>query len=132
MVNQVLLAPAEPRMNINDLRGIAQGARAAQQGDLTFQGYLRVIPRTPVADMNLGADSFVAANATAGQVDLQLPPVVNSLGLVYVLKKADATANPVNIVPDGSDTIDGGGTVAMTTAWQVTRLFCDGTQWLAW
>lgn len=133
MVTQVLLAPATPDFNQRDLQRVAQGARAAQQGDITFNGYWKVVPSLVVADFDFGAQSFIAANATAGQVDGQLPAAADSQGLVYVVKKADSSGNAVNIVPAGSDTIDGSAsTLSMTTAWQVTRLFCDGSQWLTW
>lgn len=133
MPAQVLRAPAEPNLNVNDMRRIAQGARAAQQGDLTFQEFLRVFPRTVVADSTLGAESFVDADATAGQIDLQLQAAAEFIGVVYVITKGDATAHHVNIKPEGTELINGSNTpLSLTTGWSTFRLYSNGTQWLTW
>jgi hypothetical protein len=49
---------------------------------------------------------FVAVDASSGLVTITLPPAIEGKRKIHV-KKIDASANKVDVVPDGTDNIDG-------------------------
>jgi hypothetical protein len=68
-------------------------------------------------------------DASAGAFTVNLPAATAALGLIYNLKKIDASANAVTIDANASETIDGALTLALTTQWQSTRIQSNGTAW---
>ena len=72
--------------------------------------------RTVTASTNLtSVDGTVYGNTTGGAVTLTLPTASQYPGLVLCVKRS-AGANTLTVAPSGSDTIDGGGSVSVTTA----------------
>lgn len=62
-------------------------------------------------------DDVLLVDTTAGSVTVNLPPARTVPGHEYRVKKTVA-ANTVTLDADGSDTIDGAGTLAWTTQYQ--------------
>jgi hypothetical protein len=67
---------------------------------------------TPVetftTDTTLSRANYIAlVDATAADVDMALPAASDSIELVLIVKRINASGGAVAIVPDGSDTIDG-------------------------
>jgi hypothetical protein len=64
-------------------------------------------PYTALTEGQINADS------TAGNITINLPPVTDYPGKIYYVVKTVA-GNTVTLVPNGSDTIDGGASIVMT------------------
>lgn len=59
----------------------------------------------------LAADSILWVDASAGAVNISLPPAMIGEGQIFDVKKIDSTSNQVNIIAAGSDLIDGSASV---------------------
>lgn len=62
-------------------------------------------------------DDVVRVDTTSGSVTVNLPPARQVLGHKFLIKKV-AAANTVTVDANGSDTIDGSGTLAWTTQYE--------------
>jgi len=69
-------------------------------------------------------DSVILVNAAAAPVTITLPASIS--GKYFDIKKIDATANAVTIVPT-SGTIDGGASVVITVQYNSVTVIGDGT-----
>ena len=75
-------------------------------------------------------DSFILADASAGTVVITLKPALECEMREVVVKKIDATANPVKIDGNG-DNIDGSATKSITTQYASRVLGAkDGDWWI--
>jgi len=72
-------------------------------------------------------DYFLTIDASAGNIIINLPPAAE--GRELAVKRMDATANAVTLATTGSDTIDGGGAMSMTTQYQAFTLIAAPGQW---
>ena len=77
----------------------------------------------------LAEDQLVVCDASGAAFDVELPPAASSPGVTIRVKKADASANAVTLTPDGSDTIDGAGSYALSTQYAGVTVISDGTSW---
>ena len=79
------------------------------------------------------ADTTTLANATAGGITLTLP-VASTVGAGSVLNVKDrdgnATASPITIDGNASETIDGELTVQLTQNFDALTLVSDGSNWI--
>jgi hypothetical protein len=71
----------------------------------------------------------VLVSATGAARTVNLPAAADSRQKQYHIKKTDATANAVTIDPDGSETIDGAATAALSGQYDNVHIYCDGTEW---
>ena len=76
-----------------------------------------------------GGDSVILCNATAGAFTVTLPTAVGREGKVYHTKKIDSSGNLVTVDGDGSETIDGGTTAALSVQYESIMLISDGSTW---
>lgn len=74
-------------------------------------------------------DYLILADATAGAMTVDLPPVATSIGALIVVKKTDASANAVTLDADGAETIDGAATQDLAAQYDALTVTCDGVQW---
>lgn len=74
------------------------------------------------------ADDGVLANVNFAGANLNLQAAANMPGREVIVKNINAS-NAVNVVPSGSETIDGVTGARSVTAGGVLRLYCDGTAW---
>ena len=74
---------------------------------------------------------FLSNPSGAGAVALALPAGANHfLGSVYIKdKKGNAGADNITITPNGAETIDGAGTLVLSTNYDSVRLLFNGTEW---
>lgn len=111
-------AAAQPLINITDPTdgtGIAYKARA------------RVISAAAVLTRQ---DHTILANATSAGFTITLPPAgTNQTNQVYVIHKNDSTANIVTIDPNGSETVDGNTTIALSSPNQTVILQSAQSGW---
>jgi hypothetical protein len=69
-------------------------------------------------------------DCTAGNITFSLPSAADyGVGVPLNIKKTDATANTVTIDADGSETIDGSGTLVISAQWDNVVLQSDGQNW---
>lgn len=87
--------------------------------------------RTLTTNTTLTAsDSTVLVDATAGVVTITLP-MASTVRNAIVVQKIDASANAVNVVPQGSNTLNGGaGPVALPTQYASESFASNGVS--AW
>lgn len=74
-------------------------------------------------------DYSVIGDATSGAFTITLPTAVGITGRIYMFKKSDASANAVTIACNGSETINGSATLAISAQNQLSRLQSDGANW---
>ena len=75
------------------------------------------------------ADAFVASDATSGAITAVLPAAATATGLIYEIKKIDASANAVTVDGDGAETIDGSATQILSSQYDSITVISDGTEW---
>lgn len=70
------------------------------------------------------SDNVILADATAGAITVTLPPAVNKN--MFRVVKIDSSGNAVTIVPNGTDTIGGGASLALAAQGDGTQISSDG------
>jgi hypothetical protein len=69
------------------------------------------------SDLSLDSShQYLSVDATAGSVTLSLESTAFRGGRFYIISRSDGSGNTVTIVPNGTDTIDGAATLAVTSA----------------
>lgn len=69
-------------------------------------------------------------NATAGDIDFNLPTAVGRKGMRFTFKKIDSTAFVVSFNALGAETIDGASTVSMIEPNESYQIESDGANWV--
>lgn len=77
----------------------------------------------------VASDYLILANAAAAGFTVALPTAVGNAGRVFVLKKIDATVNPVVLDPLGAQTIDGALTFTLAFSNLSVMVISDGANW---
>lgn len=78
---------------------------------------------------NIEDPGLYLCNATSAAIVLTLPDAADFPGSSFLVKKTDGTANTVTIAPSGSQTINGGASVILSTSGQSTHVISDGANW---
>lgn len=73
-------------------------------------------------------DYTVLGDTTGGGFTITLPPASPNKGRIFIIKKTVA-ANTLTIDGDGSETIDGLATQALTTQYDSITVHSDGSNW---
>lgn len=77
------------------------------------------------------ATKIIAVDSTTGAATITLlAAAVAGDGFEVTVKKTDSSSNAVTIDGDGSETIDGSATYAITRQYEATSIRSDGTNWL--
>jgi len=72
---------------------------------------------------------ILADDDTAGAaITITLPAASDSNGTIYRIKKLGTTGN-VTIDGNGSETIDGSTTLVLSSQYDSTTIYCNGTSW---
>lgn len=74
-------------------------------------------------------DSVLLVDATAGAVTVNVPAAADYTDRQWIVKKIDASANAVTLDAAGANTIDGAGTLALTSQWDRAHIASNGTAW---
>jgi hypothetical protein len=93
------------------------------------QVYQRVKRLAVSTDTTLVDETWVLADATAGNVTLTLPPATDFVDRRVEITKSDVTGNSVIIDADGSETISGATTQTLTAQYENVTIISDGTEW---
>lgn len=104
-------------------------------GIISFGGVGRVTPHYSSETQNASATftvskTYTRCNATTtGAMTATLPTASGITGRVFIVKKIDSSGNAVTLDADGSETIDGAGTYALTAQWNSVTIISNGTNW---
>lgn len=81
--------------------------------------------------MSLGSrHGTILANAAGGSINVTLPLAGEKIARVYTVKKTDASANTVTLIPASGDTVDGAGTYVLSAQNDSVTVQSDaGTVW---
>lgn len=77
-------------------------------------------------------DYYLGCNTNTAEVTLQLPKAADAQsGKKYIIKDETGNASIHNVVvlPNGSETIDGGSTYRLKVNFEAISLICDGSNW---
>lgn len=75
-------------------------------------------------------DEVIACDATSAAFTITLPTSVGISGTRYTVKKIDASVNAVTIDGNGTETIDGAATVALSAQYSHRTIVSNGANWL--
>lgn len=75
-------------------------------------------------------DCVLLCDCAIGPLTVNLPAVASVSGIMYFIKKIDATANKVTIDANGSQTIEGSLTVELSGQFDQLHIQSDGSEWL--
>lgn len=96
----------------NDKVGInASAPHSGLQVDTSFAFGFRTITQNHTAT---DTDHTIFVNAASTNIDVTLPTAANIGGRQYIIKRVDGAGTAVSIQTDGSETIDGASSAAMT------------------
>ena len=108
-------------------------AQVDGDGILTFSGVGRIAPRyaatTVTTTATISTATYTRCNSSGGAFTVTLPTAVGITGRVYMVKKVDSSANAVTVDADGSETIDGAASYALTAQWDSVTVVSNGTNW---
>jgi len=76
-----------------------------------------------------GTFVHILCDTTGGAITINLPAVASSSGVLYRVKKLNASANNVTLDGNGTETIDDSLTKDITAQYESLDVFCDGTEW---
>jgi hypothetical protein len=77
----------------------------------------------------LSTDSFIRADATSGAIAIILPTAVGRTGVVFHIKKIDASVNAVTVNTTSSETIDGLLTNILADQYKNLMVVSNGVSW---
>lgn len=97
----------------------------ADDGGLTI---LAVVSKTTTYTAT-ASDQVILCSASGGAWSLTLPTAVGITGKTYFIKKTDSSANAVTIDGNGTETIDGATTKAISTQYDAYTIVSDGANW---
>lgn len=129
-----LINGATPFIDKNSASGLSHiGLRTLQllQAQQPFNPVAQAAASSPVTVDSIHNVLFITTGASPFSV--KLGPVKSSPFSFYVFIKADAGGGQITLTPNGTDTINGAGPLALTpTQWRVTILVPDGNKnWAA-
>lgn len=75
------------------------------------------------------ADYVVLVNATSAAVTYTLPAASSSTNRILVIQKIDSSTNTVTVSPNGSDTINGAASQAISTQYGAITVQSNGSTW---
>lgn len=92
-------------------------------------GTIEVVAHSVSAVLN-GDEDFLVCDATANVVSLTLPDARLYANKTYGMKKLDAGSNNVTFTTSNGQTIDGIGSLSVTTQYQTEYVVSNGANWL--
>ncbi len=80
-------------------------------------------------------DAVLRADATLGAITVNLPTAASAyntnfgVGIIYSIKKIDASVNTVTVDANGAETIDGSATQVIAVQYTSITIQSNGTSW---
>lgn len=81
------------------------------------------------AAFTAGLETIYLCDASGGAYTVTLPDVAKSVNQVYSFVKTDSTGNAVTVDGNGSQTINGSTTYALSSQYDAVQIVCNGTAW---
>lgn len=104
--------------------------QATPKASLDVNGSFALPITSKTADYTITANDYtITGDASGGNITLTLPTAVGIAGVMYVVKKTDASGNSVIIDSNGAETIDGAATLSITTQYTSVVLQSNGSNW---
>lgn len=103
--------------------------RIQSGGSILAKGYTEAINTISANTTITNAYSFVAVDATSGNITLDITTTGITAGRVFTVKKV-AGANNVIIDPAGAATVDGAASKTLSTLYSTAVIIFDGTNFL--
>lgn len=99
--------------------------------DQASLGTLSTVKKTVTSGYGIDdeTDQTIFADATTGDLDIDLPSAIGIPGQEFSIKKIDSTSHAVNIVPSGAQTIDGENPLVLMLQYESVRIKSDGANW---
>lgn len=111
----------------NSILIISDGSNWRELNNAKTPGDIRAISSNTTL---LESDYGLLCDGSSSSIDISLPPAANFRGRVFFVKRIDNTiANTLNIVPDGSETIDGASAFSTNVQWKAVQITSDGSNW---
>ncbi len=82
---------------------------------------------TITADYTVDDQNLILADATSGVITVTFLPASMIKGVLYIVKKIDASGNAITLDGNGSETIDGASTASLASQYDVLRVVSDGS-----
>lgn len=98
---------------------------AVQRGDQNPIGLFGRV-ETVTSDRTTRHAEVILADANGGDIDITLPEPLNSM--TVTVKKIDGTGNAVNINTPNGETIDGQGSLSLTSQYTSREIISDGEE----
>ena len=81
----------------------------------------------------VATDDSIAANATGGNIIINLPTAISNGKTLLQIEKADSSANTVTITPFAGNTIGGGASLVLTRQYEGAIIYSDASgDWRIW
>lgn len=108
--------------NIDDLK-----AALYDLADSTYS--VKVEAQTATFTASAENNAVFLCDATAAAVVVNLPSAVGISGRQFTVKKTDASVNTVTIDPNGTETVDGAATRALSAQHASVTIVSNGANW---
>lgn len=122
---------ATTRFFINETSGyVGVGTnvpRSTLETEGSFGGKVTSIT-SAISPYTAAEQAVILADAGAGAITINLPPVANVVDRMYYIKKTDAT-NSVTIDANAGELIDGAATLVLSNQFDYVRIVTDGAAW---
>jgi len=102
----------------------------ASASELKSTGTVTLKRTAKTSVFTAGTDGYYyACDATSAAFAANLPPAATVPNRIYVFKKIDSSGNAVTVTANGAETIEGSGTVALSSQWAKVTVISNGSNW---
>jgi len=74
-------------------------------------------------------NQIIIVDASDGDVEITLPPAIDTADKTYYIKKVDSSNNKVIVNPNETETIDGQSEMHITNQYECYKIVCTGAKW---
>jgi hypothetical protein len=75
-------------------------------------------------------DHIISGDATLKNIAISLPTATGIKGRQYIIKKTDESSNEIIVKAQGTEKIDGDGSLQISIPWQTKTIVSNGKNWL--
>ena len=77
-----------------------------------------------------GFYALILCDCTSNDITVNLPPVSNLQGTIYIIVKTDSSSNTITVDPDGSEQICDDTELVIENQFDAAQILCTGTEWV--
>lgn len=111
----------------NSILIVSDGANWRELTNVKSPGDIRAVTSNTTL---LESDYGLICDGSSNSINVALPPAASVRGRVFFIKRIDNTiANTLNLVPNDSETIDGGIAFSTNVQWKAVQITSDGSNW---